>query len=234
MTINVTAKTVVTATIGLLLSNSVAVFTVLTQAESWERTKATAAINAAKAEAEKASAEAEKAKAMVAAAVEARKAAEESARLTANALIIGAQQNAAGVIRAAREQAEGLRVATTIAVRPESESFDGFLKPTADTTKRMGALNEKIARLKAETESGYDFGSLRILSAAEIANKTAQRLALESEHQAALSAGQKNLKDMIGLFIGGMSDGFGGLGSLYQSPNDSSNNRMRRIVVEEQ
>lgn len=224
MTTNISSKAIALAGISVLIAGSIAIVNTIAQGSLFETKKAIAELEKANAEKEKAKAELEMAKAQYLDAVNKLKGTENMAGAAiaaageqSKAMIIASQHTATGMIHAANLNAEGLVRATTESVRAENGMFDDVTRPMfADPAKKVAALNEKIIRLRRETESGIDQKTRRFLSASDVAAKTADRLALEEEKATLLETTRKNVSDSMEVVMGMMNQS---LGSLYPSGN---------------
>jgi hypothetical protein len=223
MTTTISSKAIALAGISVLIAGSIAIVNTIAQGSLFETKKAIAELEKANAEKEKAKAELEMAQAQYLDAVNKLKGTENMAASAiaaaseqAKAQMIAAQLTATGLIKAANLNAEGLVRATTESVRAENGMFDDVLKPMfADPTKRVAVLNDQIVRLRRETESGINHKSRLMLSASDVATKTAERLFLEEEKAALTEITRKNWSDSVGLVMGSMTDSLGGLEGLY-------------------
>ncbi len=241
MTTTISAKAIALAGISVLIAGSIAIVNTIAQGSLFETKKAIAELEKANAEKEKAKAELEMAKAQYLDAVNKLKGTENMAASAiaaaseqARAQMIAAQHTATAMIKAANLNAEGLVRATTESVRAENGMFDDVMKPMfAEPAKKLSALNERIVRLRRETESGIDHKSRLLLSASDVATRTAQRLALEEEKAALTEATSKNWSDSVGLMMGSMTNSLGGLEGLYQGSR-TTEVPMRRFAQPEQ
>ncbi len=223
MTTTISSKAIALAGISVLIAGSIAIVNTIAQGSLFETKKAIAELEKANAEKEKAKAELEMAKAQYLDAVNKLKGTENMAASAiaaaseqAKAQMIAAQHTATGLIKAANLNAEAMVASTQVMMRPENGMFDDVTKPMfAEPAKKLAVLNEQIVRLRRETESGIDHKSRRMLSASDVATKTAERLFLEEEKATLTETTSKNWSDSVGMMMGSMTQSLGGLEGLY-------------------